>query len=240
MMAGDIYNVDVSIEPRYLEKEVHSKPQEMHYKVSMQQRVSYVKKLPHETRTVLGGELLKTFYAESKSPTDYFMVDSVVVFTKGAPDSFTPRQSGAVHQVKTKEPHLENIKKTMYASSKNKMIKLSVFLGIALAGRILTGALSFEDKLLQKVQTIVQMAFTATVFLAGWRTLQWNLFMNKLFSIQNLGGWAAQMRAYAYKYPALISQHGTFKKYLLPYEATYLSKGSPFPILTALKNNLSL
>jgi len=237
-MAGDIYNVDVSIEPRYLEKEAHSKPQEM--KVSMQQKVSYVKKLPHETRTVLGGELLKTFYAESKSPTDYFMVDSVVVFAKGAPDSFTPRQRGAVHQVKIKEPHLENIKKTMYASSKNKMIQLSVFLGMALAGRILTRALSFEDKLLQKVQTIVQIAFTATLFLTGWRTLQWNLFMNKLFSIQNLGGWAAQMRAYAYRYPTLISEYGIFKKYLLPYEATYLSKGSPFPILTALKNNLSL
>lgn len=245
MIASDSFNNSVTMEKRHLEETVHFEPKEMYdvlHKHSLQERIKWVRKLPHETSVVNEGLPFRTNYGQSDSPTALFLVDTIIVVFLAKDNPTIKKPMGTVSspvESQDKIPQLENMRDTMRDLCKARLAMLAVFLGASIAGTFLVKILSFEDKSIQKIQAAAQIGLVGIAFLSGWRLVQWALFVNKLFSMQSLGSYVAQMRAYAYTYPAIVSEHRLIQRFLLPHEVTYL-KGLPSSNMIRLKNNLSL
>lgn len=245
LMASDAFNNSVIIEKRHLEDAAHFEPKQMYdvlHKHSLQERIKWVRKLPREGSVVQGNLTFRTNFGESSSPTALFMVDGVLVVFLDKDNPAIKKPMGTVSspvETQDKIPQLENMRDTMRDLCKARLAMLAILLGASIAGTFLVKILSFEDKSIQKIQAAAQIGLMGITFLAGWRLVQWALFVNKLFSMKNLGSYVAQMRAYAYSYPEIVSKHRLIQRFLIPHEVTYL-KALPSSVLTRLKNNLSL
>jgi hypothetical protein len=245
ILASDSFNNSVIMEKRHLEETTQFDPKEMfdlQHKLTLQQRVDYVQKLPREGNVVHNNLTFRTHYADAKSSTALFLVDKIVVVFLDKDNPSIKKPMGTINspsEMLDKIPPLESIKKTMYAFSATRGAMLAVLLGASIAGSFLIRVLSFEDKSMQRIQGVFRVGLTAVAFLAGWRLVQWALFINKLFFIQNLGSYVALIRGYAYSYPELVSEHHLIQNFLLSNEIAYL-KRSPSSVVMRLKNNLSL
>lgn len=245
IIATDTFNNSVTMEKRYLDKAVPFEPIEMYetlHKYSLQERIKCVQRFPQAKNVLHKGEAFRTNYGDSSSLTALFRVDEVIVVFLNKDNHIIKKQMRTVNgpvEMQDKIPQLENIRDTMKDLFKTRLAMLAIFFGASIAGTFLVKILSFEGKPLQKIQAVAQIGLMGITFLAGWRLIQWVLFVDKLFSMQNLGIYVAQMRAYAYTYPEIVSEHRLIQRFLLPHEVTYL-KGLPSSVLICLKNNLSL
>lgn len=243
IMVSESFNASIKMDRRYLEENTQfeaSQMREILSKLTLQQRVKCVKKLPKEGNVIRENLTFKTNYSEVLTLTNLYLVDEIIVVFLNEHDPSRAKPIATIDSpvIEEKNLPLESIKKNFYVSTATPICTLGIISAAFTAGGFLVNLLSSRDNPMPKIRAVAQFALSGIAILGWWRLFQWILCINKVFMIRHTGDWVAQLRVYAYSYPSVVKE-GSTQRFLLQNEVKYL-QGCTSSIFQRLKNNLSL